>query len=103
MEGKIELSVAQARALKKLSRQNQSILELGEQKKTLDILVKKGFAINGNGLFSADYQLKPKKNKFSVLCADCGEKEAETGESLCFICAGRVSKNLSHPEPKTGK
>lgn len=97
MEGNIKLSVAQKRALEKLSHQYQSILELGEQKKTLDILVKKGLAINGKGLYSADYKLKSEKNELFVLCADCGEKEAETGESLCFICAGRVSKNLSHP------
>ncbi len=95
MEDNLKLSVAQERAFKKLSYKYQSILELGEQKKTLDILVKKGLAINGKGLYSADYKVNLEKNEPSVLCADCGENDAEIGESLCSACAGRVSENLN--------
>ena len=103
MEKQIELSVAQGRAFKKLTHLYQSIFELDERKQTLDILVKKGVAINGSGLYITDYRLPRLNTTAAGKCADCGENDAETGESLCLICAGRVSKNLSQPEQRAGK
>ena len=100
MEKQIELSVAQGRAFKKLTHLYQSIFELDERKQTLDILVRKGVAINGPGLYITDYRLPRLNTTAAGKCADCGENDALESESLCRVCIVKNNGNPNCPEPK---
>lgn len=96
------LSAAQQRALAKLTNKYQSIFELQEQKRTLNVLVDKGLAGRGSGFYCVDYRLKPTANTTTTApgkCADCGENDALTGESLCCVCIAKKNENPSCPEP----